>query len=86
MSLIRRIWDVYTNSAQEELIIMLEEFAFDYSFDDRFLSAVGQMEDAIFDMDYDRLRLLFEKHAPKLISNVDMQLFYEIIDEADYGY
>ncbi|QDP62992.1 MAG: hypothetical protein Tp172MES00d2C118481931_29 [Prokaryotic dsDNA virus sp.] len=86
MSIIRRIWDVYTNSAQEELLLMLEEFAFDYSFDDRFLSAVGQMEDAIFDMDYERLRLLFEKFAPKLISNVDMQLFYEIIDEADYGY
>ena len=65
---------------------MIEEFAFDYSFDDRFLSAIGQMEDAIFDMDYERLRLLFEKFAPKLISNVDMQLFYEIIDEADYGY
>jgi hypothetical protein len=86
MSIIRRIWDVYTNSAQEELLLMIEEFAFDYSFDDRFLSAIGQMEDAIFDMDYDRLRLLFEKFAPKLISNVDMQLFYEIIDEADYGY
>lgn len=86
MSIIRRIWDVYTNSAQEELLLMLEEFAFDYSFDDRFLSAIGQMEDAIFDMDYDRLRLLFEKFAPKLISSVDMQLFYEIIDEADYGY
>lgn len=86
MSIIRRIWDVYTNSAQEELLLMLEEFAFDYSFDDRFLSAIGQMEDAIFDMDYERLRLLFEKFAPKLISNVDMQLFYEIIDEADYGY
>jgi hypothetical protein len=86
MSIIRRIWDVYTNSAQEELLLMIEEFAFDYSFDDRFLSAVGQMEDAIFDMDYDRLRLLFEKFAPKFISNVDMQLFYEIIDEADYGY
>ena len=86
MSIIRRIWDVYTNSAQEELLLMIEEFAFDYSFDDRFLSAVGQMEDAIFDMDYERLRLLFEKFAPKLISNVDMQLFYEIIDEADYGY
>tara|TARA_R100000329_G_C7581871_1_gene206162 strand:+ start:252 stop:512 length:261 start_codon:yes stop_codon:yes gene_type:complete len=86
MSIIRRIWDVYTNSAQEELLLMLEEFAFDYSFDDRFLSAIGQMEDAIFDMDYERLRLLFEKFAPKLISNVDMQLFYEIIDEADYGF
>jgi len=86
MSIIRRIWDVYTNSAQEELLLMIEEFAFDYSFDDRFLSAVGQMEDAIFDMDYERLRLLFEKFAPKFISNVDMQLFYEIIDEADYGY
>jgi hypothetical protein len=86
MSIIRRIWDVYTNSAQEELLLMIEEFAFDYSFDDRFLSAIGQMEDAIFDMDYERLRLLFEKFAPKLISNVDMQLFYEIIDEADYGY
>lgn len=86
MSLIRRIWDVWTNSAQEELMVMLEEFAFDYDHDTRFLAALGQMEDAIFDEDYERLRLLFERSAPALIRALDKDLFYEIIDEAEYGY
>jgi len=86
MSLIRRIWDVWTNSAQEELMVMLEEFAIDYDYDTRFLAAVGQMEDAIFDEDYERLRLLFERSAPDMIRALDRELFYEIIDEADYGY
>ena len=86
MSLIRRIWDVWTNTAQEELMVMLEEFAIDYDYDTRFLAAVGQMEDAIFDEDYERLRLLFERSAPDMIRALDRELFYEIIDEADYGY
>lgn len=86
MSLIRRIWDVWANSAQEELLIMLEEFATDYDFDTRFLESIGQMEDAIYDEDYERLRLLFEKYAPSMIRNLDKSLFIEIIDEAEYGY
>ena len=86
MSLIRRIWDVWTNSAQEELLVMLEEFAFDYDYDTRFLAAVGQMEDAIYDEDYNRLELLFERSAPPLIRALDRELFLEIIDEAKYGY
>jgi|TARA_R110000824_G_C15168500_1_gene672677 hypothetical protein len=86
MSLIRRIWDVWTNSAQEELMVMLEEFAFDYDYDTRFLAAVGQMEDAIYDEDYVRLRLLFERSIPENMRALDRQLFMEIIDEADFGY
>ena len=86
MSLIGRIWDVWTNSAQEELIVMLEEFAYDYSYDTRFLAIAGQIEDAILDEDYERVRLLFERSAPSSIRNLDRSLFIEIIDEAEYGY
>jgi len=86
MSLIGRIWDVWTNSAQEELIVMLEEFAYDYSYDTRFLAIAGQIEDAILDEDYERVRLLFERSAPDSIRNLDRSLFLEIIDEAEYGY
>ena len=84
--LINRIWDVWTNSAQQELIVMLEEFANDYSFDTRFLSRIGLIEDAIYDEDYERVRLLFQKYAPETIRTIDGQLFMEIIDEAEYGY
>ena len=86
MSLIGRIWDIWTNSAQEELIVMLEEFAYDYSYDTRFLAIAGQIEDAILDEDYERVRLLFERSAPDSIRNLDRSLFLEIIDEAEYGY
>ena len=86
MSLIRRIWDVWTNTAQQELLVMLEEFAVDYEYDTRFLSILGQLEDAIYDEDYERARLLFERSAPETIRNVDRALFIEIIDEAEYGY
>lgn len=86
MSLIRRIWDVWTNSAQEELIVMLEEFAFDYEYDTRFLEVAGQIEDAIYDEDYERVRLLFQKYAPETLRTIDGQLFMEIIDEAEFGY
>ena len=86
MSLIGRIWDVWTNSAQQELMVMLEEFAVDYEYDTRFLSILGQLEDAILDEDYERVRLLFERSAPDTIRYVDRNLFIEIIDEAEYGY
>lgn len=67
-------------------MVMLEEFAFDYDYDTRFLAAVGQMEDAIYDEDYVRLRLLFERSIPENMRALDRQLFMEIIDEADFGY
>jgi hypothetical protein len=86
MSLIKRIWDVWTNSAQQELIVMLEEFAFDYEYDTRFLAVIGQIEDAVYDEDYERTRLLFQRYAPETIRNIDRDLFLEIIDEAEYGY
>jgi hypothetical protein len=86
MSLINRIWDVWTNSAQQELIVMLEEFAYDYSYDTRFLAIAGQIEDAILDEDYERVRLLFERSAPDSIRTLDRSLFLEIIEEAEYGY
>ena len=86
MSLIGRIWDVWTNTAQEELIVMLEEFAYDYSYDTRFLAIAGQIEDAILDEDYERVRLLFERSAPDSIRTLDRSLFLEIIEEAEYGY
>ena len=38
--LINRIWDVWTNTAQKELLVMLEEFAYDYDYDTRFLAIV----------------------------------------------
>ena len=84
--LINRIWDVWTNTAQKELLVMLEEFAYDYDYDTRFLAIVGQIEDAVYDEDYERVRLLFQKYAPETIRTIDGQLFMEIIDEAEYGY
>lgn len=86
MSLINRIWDVWTNTAQEELLQMIDEFRTDYVLEERFISTFGLLEDSILEEDYERARLLFEKHAPMLMSHLDRSLFYELLDEAEYGY
>ena len=67
-------------------MMMLEEFAEDYFYEDRFMSVMGLLEDAIIDEDYIRVGLLFEKHAPSMMSSTDISLFNELLAEAEYGY
>ena len=78
---------MWTNSAQEELVLMIAEFRADYVFDSTFNHALDIVEEAILDEDYDRAILIFNEMKPSgFISNRDFDLFVEILDEAEYGY
>ena len=85
--LIDRIWATWTNTSQEELLLMLREFRFDYFFEDSFLHALDIVEEAILDEDYERAMIIFQEMKPSgILLPKDFDLFMEILDEANYGY
>ena len=85
--LIDRIWSTWTNTSQEELLLMLREFRFDYFFEDSFLHALDIVEEAILEEDYERAMIIFQEMKPSgIFLPRDFYLFMEILDEANYGY
>jgi hypothetical protein len=85
--LIDRIWATWTNTSQEELLLMLREFRFDYFFEDSFLHALDIVEEAILEEDYERAMIIFQEMKPSgILLPRDFDLFMEILDEANYGY
>jgi hypothetical protein len=85
--LIDRIWATWTNTSQEELLLMLREFRFDYFFEDSFLHALDIVEEAILEEDYERAMIIFQEMKPSgIFLPRDFDLFMEILDEANYGY
>lgn len=85
--LIDRIWATWTNTSQEELLLMLREFRFDYFFEDSFLHALDIVEEAILEEDYERAIIIFQEMKPSgIFLPRDFDLFMEILDEANYGY
>lgn len=84
--LIDRIWDVWTNSAQEELLAMINEFRLDYILDDTFNHALDIVEEAIIEENYDRAKIIFTEMSPNVFTRLDFELFVELLDEAVYGY
>jgi hypothetical protein len=85
--LIDRIWSTWTNTSQEELLLMLREFRFDYFFEDSFLHALDIVEEAILEEDYERAMIIFQEMKPSgIFLPRDFDLFMEILDEANYGY
>lgn len=84
--LIDRIWDVWTNSAQEELLAMIGEFRLDYLLDDTFNHALDIVEEAILEENYDRAKIIFTEMSPNVFTRLDFELFVELLDEAVYGY
>ena len=84
--LIDRIWDVWTNSAQEELLAMIGEFRLDYILDDTFNHALDIVEEAIIEENYDRAKIIFTEMSPNVFTRLDFELFVELLDEAVYGY
>tara|TARA_R110000823_G_scaffold70608_9_gene162845 strand:+ start:1037 stop:1300 length:264 start_codon:yes stop_codon:yes gene_type:complete len=84
--LISRIWDLWTNSPQDELFAILSEFREDYSSDDTWLHAIDIIEEAILKEDYDRAEIIFEEMRPDYLTFVDYEVFTETIDAARWGY
>lgn len=83
--LIGRIWDIWTSSPQDELLVMLDQWREEFLFDDTFQYAIDLMEEAIYADDYERVYILFQEFAPVTMSPGDFNLFLDIIDESKYA-
>ncbi len=83
MGFLDRVYGAWTNTASEELIAMLREFEVDYVFDEEFLYAIPLIENAILDMEYNSAWVLFQETAPLSISQIDWELFEELLVEAN---
>lgn len=83
--LIRRIIGGFTNSAQDELVQMIDEFRVDYQYDDSFVYALNLIEENVLMEEYNKAWRLFQETAPMNISPLDLELFEEILMEAEYS-
>ena len=80
--LISRIWDGFTNSAQDELLAMIGEFRLDYALEDTFLYGLDIVEEAVIEEDYERAYGVFEDIYPIAMRRIDVELFRELLSEA----
>jgi len=83
--LISRIWDGFTNSAQDELLAMIEEFREDYLLEDTFQHGLDIVEEAIVEEDYERAWGIFEDVYPIRMTRIDRELFQELLSEAYFA-
>ena len=83
--LIRRIIGGFTNSAQDELLEMIDEFRVDYQYDDSSVYALNLIEENVLEEEYNKAWRLLQETAPMNISPLDLELFEEILMEAEYS-
>lgn len=86
MSLIKRIIDVWTTSADEELYRVLDEWRIEFSFDEEFMHVVGVLESHIVDADYSKAEVLFSDYYPDYMTQDEAFHFLSLLDEAKYYY
>lgn len=84
--LISRIWDVWTNTPQDELFAILSEFRLDYGADDTWLHAIDIIEEAVLKEEYDRAEVIFEEMRPAYMSYLDYEVFIDVLDSARWNY
>ena len=84
--LISRIWDVWTNTPQDELFAILSEFRLDYGADDTWLHAIDIIEEAVLKEEYQRAEVIFEEMRPSNLSYLDYEVFIETLDAARWDY
>lgn len=85
MSLWNRIYRTWTNSPEEELRMMLEEFAVDYYYDDFLQDQLKIVGDAVDRLDW----YAVEAQAQALygyIRDYDLELFLRVLEEVKYTY
>ena len=83
--LIRRIIGGFTNSAQDELVQMIDEFRVDYQYDDSFVYALNLIEENVLQEEYTKAWRQVQETAPMTISPLDWELFEELLMEAEYS-
>lgn len=85
MGLWNRIYRTWTNSPEEELRMMLEEFAVDYYYDDFLQDQLKVVGDAVDRLDW----YAVEAQAQALygyIRDYDLELFLRVLEEVKYTY
>ena len=85
MGLWNRIYRPWTNSPEEELRMMLEEFAVDYYYDDFLQDQLKIVGDAVDRLDW----YAVEAQAQALygyIRDYDLELFLRVLEEVKYTY
>jgi len=80
---VARIWDVWTNTAEEEMLILLQDFTVDYSFDREFLWALRRVERFLLDGMFDEAEELFEENYPSALKFTEYGLFRNLIKEME---
>ena len=84
MSLIKRIIDIWTTGADEEIYSVLDEWRIDYSFDEEFMHVIGVIESHVVDAEYAEAEELFRNYVPLYMTADEELHFLELIDEAKY--
>lgn len=84
MSLIKRIIDVWTTPADEQLYVVLDDWRIDYAFDEEFMHVIGVLESHIVDAEYIEAAELFDEYYPAYMSQAEAFEFLRLLDEADY--
>lgn len=85
MGLWNRIYRTWTNSPEEELRMMLEEFAVDYYYDDFLQDQLKVISDAVDRLDW----YAVEAQAQALygyLRDYDLELFLRVLEEVKYTY
>jgi hypothetical protein len=80
---VARIWDVWTNTAEEEMLILLQEFIQDFSYDKNFLWAIRRIERFLLDGQFDEAEELFEEYYPSTLGFVEYSLFRQLLEEME---
>lgn len=85
MGLWDKIYRTWTNSPEEELRMMLDEFAMDYYYDDFLQDQLKIVGDAVDRLDW----YAVEAQAQALygyIRDYDLELFLRVLEEVKYTY
>jgi len=64
---------------------MIDEFRVDYQYDDSFVYALNLIEENVLEEEYNKAWRLLQEMAPMNISPLDLELFEEILMEAEYS-
>lgn len=84
MSLLKRIIDIWTTGADEEIYRVLDEWRIDYSFDEEFLHVIGLIEGHVVDAEYIQAEELFRNYFPEYLTVEEELHFLDLIEEAKY--
>jgi len=82
VSLLKRIVDIWTTPADEEIYRVLDEWAIDYGYDEEFLHVLKVIESHIVDEEYQEAIDLFADYAPITMPQAEIDDFLWLVKDA----